>query len=96
MLNKYNQNINNTTISINACSGGIYKTYPKSFFKRFHLNSPLAETLFEEDPHLKLKTGEKFKVVVLQMVICGDMEVMAEIIRKSDFDVVLEQQYKMD
>ena len=38
-----------TNLKINACSGGIYKTYKESWFKRFHLTSDLAKTLFRKE-----------------------------------------------
>ena len=71
----------NQTIKINAVSGGIVRNYKDSFFLRFHLKSPLAEQLLDEEPRYS-----KRKVVVLQLVICGDMEVIAELMFKSDFD----------
>ena len=39
--------VTNNTLKINACSGGIYKTYKESWFTRFHLKSDLAEKLFK-------------------------------------------------
>lgn len=93
MLNTYNQKINNQTeISINACSGGIYKTYKESFIKRFHLKSELSNEVLSDNPTMLLKTGksypekERVDIVIVQVVICGDMEVIAEIIKKEDFD----------
>lgn len=93
MLNTYNQKINNQTeISINACSGGIYKTYKESFIKRFHLKSELSNEVLSDNPTMLLKTGKSFPekeridIVIVQVVICGDMEVIAEIIKKEDFD----------
>lgn len=98
MLNSYSkQNINiDNTLNINACSGGIYKTYPKTFMCRFHLQSKLANSLLGPNPIYNFSTNEyesKWKeVVILQMVICGDMEVMAEIITKEDFDKILKDE----
>lgn len=66
----------NNTLKITTCSGGIYKTYKESWFKKFHLESPLAKALFEPDE----------STIILQMVICGENEVIAELIRKEDFD----------
>ena len=97
------------TVKINACSGGIYKTYKESWFERFNLQSELAEELlnncavsnvrsgkfynqhnsWHEDtvfPDYKKPKYEKKELIILQMVICGDMEVIAEIIKKEDFD----------
>ena len=91
--------VTNNTLKINACSGGIYKTYKESWFTKFHLESDLAETLLKPyDNEIKTsrdtsETGyfgyyteeHKEPVIILQMIICGDMEVLAEIIREKDF-----------
>ena len=94
MFDNYNKTTNN--LKINACSGGIYKTYKESWFKRFHLKSSLMEELsnfskityseeFNEYRTDYLKKDAK-PITVLQMVICGDMEVIAEIIYQEDLD----------
>ena len=105
--NKFNHNhTHNHNISINSCSGGIYKTYKESWFKRFNLKSELMDILSNHEkcrynPNLN-KYGcnsgeisgytysdyynEAKPIVVLQMVICGEMEVIAEIMYKEDFD----------
>jgi hypothetical protein len=91
------------TLKINACSGGIYKTYKESWFKRFHLKSELANELFTNYAYQNVETGEYYsdrwgdndynrpqknreQIIILQMIICGDMEVIAELIKKADFD----------
>lgn len=73
-------------LRISACSGGIYKTYAESWFKRFNLNSPLSEVLFRS-PHeeYKYRECESKDYIILQMVLCGEMEVIAELIKKEDF-----------
>lgn len=93
MLNTYNHKVNNSnSLNINACSGGIYKTYKESFIKRFHLKSELSNELLSDNPTMLLKTGKSFPekervdIVIVQVVICGDMEVIAEIIKKEDFN----------
>lgn len=97
MLDSYNNHTHNHNISINSCSGGIYKTYKESWFKRLHLKSALMEMLsnhenvrYYNDIYI-INTYhpdyDKAKpIVVLQMVICGEMEVIAEIMYKEDFD----------
>lgn len=92
----FNRQYNNTVVSshVNAVIGNITKTYAKSFFKRFHLKSSLAENLLNSDPEMRVKLpGRSYEstvsVVVIQMVICGDMEVMAEIMTKSDYEEML-------
>lgn len=101
------------TLKINACSGGIYKTYKESWFKRFNLKSETAETLFKPYQNELVTNSErqhydngygcsryydketKEKVIILQMIICGDMEVIAEIIREEDFNKYFESPSEM-
>lgn len=102
----------NNTLKINACSGGIYKTYKESWFVRFNLESKLAEKLFKPYDN-KLETAPRTRtgsdycdsygymryveekneetVIILQMVICGDMEVIAEVIKETDFNRYFEK-----
>ena len=67
MLNSYASN----TIKINAVTGAILKNHPKSWFERFHLQSSRAKSLLTEGGHSR--------IIVLQMMICGDMEVIADV-----------------
>ncbi len=82
MLNNYSK------ININAVSGSIAKNYIGSFFKRFNLKSSLAEGLFDTGQPYIMTLGRPKPVVVIQIMICGDMEAMAEIMWKDDFDRV--------
>lgn len=102
MFNTYNAG--DTNLKINACSGGIYKTYKESWFINFHLESPLAKRILRKEgcyyrPGYGYSTDkydlvdrnnrglEKIKEVeILQMVICGDKEVIAEVIFKEDLE----------
>lgn len=88
MLDKHTTiNKSYNELNISACSGGIYKTYPESWFKRFHLKSELAEILFESPHEKNIHTTNKNECyIILQMVLCGDMEVIAELIKKEDFE----------
>jgi hypothetical protein len=61
---------------VNAVTGNIIKTYKDSYFKRFHLKSNLSERLLEPGA----------SEIIIQMVICGDMEVIAELMRKKDYE----------
>ena len=79
MFNTYATTKTTTNLKVNACSGGLYKTYLESWFERFHLKSPRAEKLLNQNSY-----GNNQNKVILQMVICGDMEVIAEIIEKED------------
>ena len=87
MFNSYDMKTTNN-LKINACSGGIYKTCKESWFVRFHLQSDYAEKLLVSNPTLNL-SGIRFDetgIIILQMVICGEMEVIAELIKKEDYD----------
>lgn len=85
MFNNYNTT---NSLKINACSGGIYKTCKESWFVRFGLKSSYADKVLQLNPTLNL-SGERFdrtEIIILQMVICGEMEVIAELIKKEDYD----------
>jgi hypothetical protein len=101
MFNSNAKAISSSSVNINACSGGIYKTYIESWFERFNLSSKRAEQLFNNhkgDTRREVTYQEEWqsftkstrieyvgdKTVVLQMVICGDMEVMVELIDQKD------------
>lgn len=75
----------NQSLNINAVSGTILKTYRNSFILRFHMSSETAHKLFDNYPVLK-KGNYNRPVVVLQVMICGDKEFLAEVMWKEDFD----------
>ena len=107
MFNTYNAG--DTNLKINACSGGIYKTYKESWFINVSLNSTLANKILRKEgcyyrPGYGYSTDkydlvescnkglEKVKEVeILQMIICGDKEVIAEVIFKEDFEKYFER-----
>ncbi len=107
MFNTYNAG--DTNLKINACSGGIYKTYKESWFINFHLGSTLSNKILRKEgcyyrPGYGYSTDkydlvescnkglEKVKEVeILQMIICGDKEVIAEVILKEDFEKYFER-----
>lgn len=70
---------------INAVTGNICKTYRESFFVRFHLKSNFAEKILDYNSRCKIGYRDE-DVVVIQMVVCGDMEVLCELIKKEDYD----------
>ena len=93
----YDANTTNN-IKINAVTGAILKNHPKSWFERLNLDSPRAkELLVESGHHAKQRVyDDKWElgrtvdnpekdITVLQMVICGDMEVMAELVYTKDY-----------
>lgn len=88
MLNTYNAG--DTNIKINACSGGIYKTYKESWFEHLYLNSNKAVVLFKEYEDIdkySYNTRQYKNVVVLQMILTADENyVIAELIKQEDFE----------
>lgn len=91
MFNSYSCNPKQS-ISINAVTGALLKNHPKSWFERFHLQSNRAKELLQEGGHKYY--ADRWKethipekdITVLQMVICGDMEVMAELVYTKDYE----------
>ncbi len=105
MFNTSNYHAGNCTnnVSINAVTGAILKNHPKSWFERFHLNSTRAKELLVESGHHAKKKVYDYEyrydrteddpdkdITVLQMVICGDMEVMAELMYTKDYEMKID------
>lgn len=83
MLNN-NSSLNVSVSShVNAVTGNIIKTYKDSYFKRFNLSSRFADEVFKEN-------ADK---VVIQMTICGSMEVIAELIDKEKYIQTIRSEY---
>lgn len=93
MFNSYHAGNHTNNFKINAVTGAILKNHPKSWFERFHLNSERAKLLFKEGGHkfgyYDVNNG-KIGITILQMVICGDMEVMAELVYTKDYEMEIE------
>ena len=102
MFNTYHAGNHTNNIKINAVTGAILKNHPKSWFERFHLRSNRANELLVENGHHAKKTmyddrycldrtvdAPEKDITVLQMVICGDMEVMAELVYTKDYNTSL-------
>ena len=102
----YHAGNHTNNIKINAVTGAILKNHPKSWFEQFNLNSERAKRLLTEGGHRGTKkeyrdNGRHFdsydvanpdkNITVLQMVICGDMEVMAELVYTKDYEIVIEK-----
>lgn len=83
MFNSFSSNQN---IKINAVSGTIVKNYRNSFFVRFHLRSSAAETVFSVNPEYRRRP-----VVVLQVMLCGNDELIAELMWKDKFNDLFER-----
>lgn len=75
----------NNSIKINAVSGTLTKNYKDSFIVRFYMNSKMAEQILSCSPYICTNRLEK-PVVVLQVMLCADNELIAELMWKSDFD----------
>lgn len=84
MFNNYSYKGGNTITNINAVTGAILKNHPKSWFERFHLQSNRAERLLREGGHKPAPYSNEKAITVLQMVICGDMEALAECVYTED------------
>jgi hypothetical protein len=99
MFNTYHAGNHTNNVNINAVTGAILKNHPKSWFERFNLKSDRAIQLLQEggDTGKELVRGQystwykdnpEKAITVLQMVICGDMEVMAELVYTKDYNHV--------
>lgn len=72
--------------------GSIKKTHKKSWFKKFNLNSYEANNILSKNPLWKCETNSHSiiphdhyeDVVVLQILLCGHNEAIAEIVFKED------------
>lgn len=103
MFNTSNYHAGNTNVKINAVTGAILKNHPKSWFERFNLDSNRAKALLREGGHKATKKeygrgdyrglngydvhDSDKDITILQMVICGDMEVMAECVYTKDYEI---------
>lgn len=84
MFNNYSVNPTQT-LNISAVSGTIVKNCKDSFIVKFHTKSRMAETLLDANPRMK-KRDDYEDAVVLQVMLCGEQELMAEVMWKKDFD----------
>lgn len=91
MFNTYNNGDVDTKIKINSCSGGIYKTYSKSWFVCFKLDTFFSDRLLQENGYIENKDTRK-SVIVLQIVNMNENFVIAEVILKEDFNEILERE----
>ena len=110
MLNSYSYSNNNQSVKINAVTGAILKNHPKSWFERFNLISDRAKALLHEGGNKAQQEKTDFSerrcrtyyvdnpdkdIIVLQMVICGDMEVIAECVYREDYEQKIETEQTM-
>jgi len=101
-----NNNINQS-LNINAVSGTIVKSYVKSFIVRFNMRSKMAKDILDKNPKM-VKYTEYYEnrydpahrieepvykpIVVLQIMLCGNDEFLAEIMWEDDFNKMMEPQ----
>lgn len=74
MFNQYTGGNIKQTIT-NLPSGTLMKTHPKSWFKKYHLESPMANRLHTKDGDF----------IILQSMLVGDKEVLSELVDKKEF-----------
>lgn len=90
MFNSYTSNPT-ASIRVNSVSGTLAKTLKDSFFVRFHMESNMAKTLFNCIFPYIYRNSAEIPVVVLQVMLCGDKEFLAEIIKKEDYDKIFKE-----
>lgn len=83
MLNTYNNNNTHSVVMNPPCMGTLQKTHPKSKFKKFHANSPLADFVFSTNPRMA-KDG--LEIIVLQIMCFGDYELLMEYVDKANWE----------
>jgi hypothetical protein len=89
MFNTYNAG--NTNLKINACSGGIYKTYKESWFSYLRLDSSAMRTMFRGYIYESDENVYYQNVIILQMILTSKEDyVIAELINKEDFEKYFE------
>lgn len=90
--NNFNNKVNlNNDINIKSISNVILqKSHPCSFFKKFHVNSKIAEWIFDSNPCLKKKRYEDYepymKIVVLQILYLNNDKLLCELVDKKYFE----------
>ena len=88
MFNNYSTN---NKININACSGGIYKTYKESWFNYLSLEGNAMQTMFNNYKYDSYKNQYYKDVIILQMILTSkEGYVIAELIKEDDFNKYFE------
>lgn len=83
MLNSYSTN---NKININACSGGIYKTYKESWFEYLNLTENAMKTLCKKYIYKRDENEYYQNTIILQMILVDKDYVIAELIKEDDFN----------
>lgn len=74
-------------IKIQSCSGGIYKSHPKSRLVRIHLSSSAANNMLNPG---YIPTVSEREVVVLQIVNAASEYLLVEYMYKEDYEAAIE------
>ena len=74
---------NHFNYNVNAVSGTLRKSHPKS--KMIIRNLDSNSSLFDDEPKLYINRYVVKDVVVLQTMLCGDNKVLVEYVLKEDF-----------
>lgn len=75
---------NHFNYNVNAVSGTLRKSHPKS--KMIIRNLDSNSSLFDDEPKLYINRYVVKDVVVLQTMLCGDNKVLVEYVLKEDFE----------
>ena len=75
---------NHFNYNVNAVSGTLRKSHPKS--KMIIRNLDSNSSLFDDEPKLYISRYVVKDVVVLQTMLCGDNKVLVEYVLKEDFE----------
>lgn len=72
-----------TNINFNAVSGTLLKSCSESKITRFHMKSKRADCFFNLDkPKNRANYNSSKEIVVLQVMLCGDQELLVEYVEK--------------
>jgi hypothetical protein len=82
MFNSYSSN-NNFSYNINAVSGTLRKSHPKS---KFCVREVDSSSYIFNDEKPRLVYGSHEEIVVLQAMLTGENKVLVEYVLKKDFE----------
>ena len=82
MLNSYSNAYNN--LKINAVSGTLVKSHPKSFIISYYIECPFGKNLNDAIPKI-LKDGRLKTCVIIQTMLVSDKRLMSEIVWLDDY-----------
>lgn len=94
MFNTTNIDVNNSNTfnyNINAVSGTLRKSHPKSKFTIRVLKETML--IFDEDKPPKLTRDNNVEIVILQVMLIGDNRALIEYVHRDDFE---ESKYNTD